>query len=101
MMQIYADVLNMPIRIADSLQGPALGAAMFGAVAAGAAAGGYDDIFEAARAIGKVKNVCYMPVPENAAIYDRLFREYRELHDYFGRGGNDIMKRLKQLKKEL
>ena len=101
MMQIYADVLNMPIRIAASSQGPALGSAMVGAVGAGAEAGGYDDIFEAARAIGKVQEKVYTPIPENAAIYDRLFREYRELHDYFGRGGNDVMKRLKQLKKGL
>ena len=98
-MQIYADVLNMPIKIADSAQGPALGAAMFGAVAAGAAAGGYDDIFQAARAIGKVKDTVYTPIAENAAVYDKLFAEYRILHDYFGRGGNDVMKRLKALKK--
>ena len=89
----------MPIKIADSAQGPALGAAMFGAVAAGATAGGYDDIFQAARAIGKVKDTVYTPIAENAVVYDKLFAEYRTLHDYFGRGGNDVMKRLKALKK--
>ena len=66
-----------------------------------AAAGGYDDIFEAARAIGKVKNVCYMPVPENAAIYDRLFGNIGNFMIISVGAENDIMKRLKQLKKEL
>ena len=97
-MQIYADVLRMPIRIAGSRQGPALGSAIFASKAAGAAAGGYDDVFEAARRMGRVKDTVYRPIPENAAVYDRLFAEYRTLHDYFGRGANDVMKRLKALR---
>lgn len=101
MMQIYADVLNMPVKIAGSLQGPALGSAIFASKAAGAAAGGYDDVFEAARAMGRVKDTVYYPVPENAAVYDQLFAEYRTLHDYFGRGANDVMKRLKSLKQSV
>ena len=100
MMQIYADVLNLPIKIAGSAQGPALGSAIFGSVAAGEAAGGYDDIFEAARAMGKTKNLIYTPKSENVAVYDKLFKEYQILHDYFGRGANDVMKRLKAIKKE-
>ena len=99
-MQIYADVLNMPIKIAGSAQGPALGSAIFASVAAGEAAGGYDDIFTAARAMGRTKNLVYTPDPESAAIYDKLFAEYVTLHDYFGRGANDVMKRLKAIKKE-
>ena len=98
-MQIYADVLNMPIKIAGSAQGPALGSAIFASVAAGEAAGGYDDIFTAARAMGRTKNLVYTPNPESAAIYDKLFAEYVKLHDYFGRGANDVMKRLKAIKK--
>ena len=98
-MQIYADVLNMPIKIAGSAQGPALGSAIFASVAAGEAAGGYDDIFAAARAMGRTKNLVYTPIPENAAVYDKLFAEYVTLHDYFGRGANDVMKRLKAIKK--
>lgn len=100
MMQIYADVLNMPVKIAGSEQGPALGSAIFASRAAGEAAGGYDDIFEATRSMGRVKNTVYTPNPENSKIYDSLFAEYRTLHDYFGRGENDVMKRLKQLKKQ-
>ena len=100
MMQIYADVLNMEIKIAGAAQGPALGSAIFAAVAAGKEKGGYDDVFTAARAMGKVKDLTYQPIPENAKVYDRLFAEYRTLHDYFGRGVNDAMKRLKEIKKQ-
>ncbi len=100
-MQIYADVLNMPVRIAASKQGPALGSAIFAAVAAGKTAGGYDDVFEAARDMGKVKDTVYRPIPENVAVYNKLYDEYHILHDFFGRGGNDVMKRLKALRKEV
>lgn len=97
-MQIYADVIGMPVKIAGSEQGPAFGSAIFASVAAGEKAGGYDSIFDAARAMGKIRDTVYAPIPENAAVYDRLFAEYRTLHDYFGRGANDVMKRLKKLK---
>ncbi len=99
MMQIYADVTGMEIKIAKSDQSPALGSAMFGAVAAGADKGGYDTIFEAAAAIGGVKDKTYKPNIENSMIYNRLYAEYETLHDYFGRGENDVMKRLKDIKK--
>ena len=62
--------------------------------------GGYDTIFEAAKAMGRVEERTYRPNPENAAAYDRLYREYKILHDHFGRGGNDVMKRLKKIKAE-
>lgn len=98
MMQIYADVTNKPIKISASNQTPALGAAMFGAVAAGKEKGGYDTIFDAARVMGKVKDEVYLPIPENVAAYQKLYAEYKKLHDYFGRGDNDVMKRLKKIK---
>lgn len=98
MMQIYADVTNKEIFIGTSDQTPALGAAMFGAVAAGSAQGGYDSIFDAAKLMGKVEEKSYRPIPENAAVYRKLFDEFVRLHDYFGRGENDVMKRLKALK---
>lgn len=96
-MQIYADVIKMPIKIAGSEQGGALGSAIFGAVAAGKQNGGYDDVYQAAETMGKVKDTVYYPNPENSAIYDKLFAEYKILHDYFGRGENNVMKRLKKL----
>ena len=100
-MQIYADVISMPVKIAGSEQGPALGSAIFASVAAGKEAGGYDSIFEAAGAMGKIKDRIYNPIPENADVYDKLFSEYRILHDYFGRGPNDVMKRLKDMKNKV
>lgn len=100
LMQIYADVTNREIKVADSKQTPAVGAAMFGAVAAGAAKGGYDSVVDAAKAMARVREETFKPIPENVAVYERLYAEYRTLHDYFGRGANDVMKRLKALKEE-
>ena len=97
-MQIYADVLGMPIHVAGSAQGPALGSAIFGAVAAGKEAGGYDDLYQAARAMGSREQTVYSPVSAHVAVYNELYREYERLHDWFGRGGSDTMKQLKRLK---
>ncbi|GHV27417.1 ribulokinase [Clostridia bacterium] len=100
MMQIYSDVLRLPIEIAGSTQGPALGSAIFGAVAAGKARGGYDSVFDASKVMGKLLGVSYAPNEDSAKVYDRLYDEYSILHDYFGRGANDAMKRLKKIKQE-
>lgn len=99
-MQVYSDVLKREIRIARSTQTPALGSAMFGAVAAGAAKGGYDTIQQAAEEMGGTLPTVYTPNAENSAVYEKLFNEYRKLHDYFGRGENNVMKRLKEIRKE-
>ncbi|HEY0828362.1 MAG TPA: ribulokinase [Bacilli bacterium] len=101
LMQIYADVTNREIIIADSKQTPALGAAMFGAVAAGAAEGGYDTLVEAAAKMARVRKDTFKPIPANVAVYEKLYQEYSKLHDYFGRGENDVMKRLKSIKEEI
>jgi L-ribulokinase len=100
LMQIYADVTNREIKIADSTQTPALGAAMFGAVAAGSANGGYDSIVDAALKMARVRKETYKPIPENVAVYEKLYQEYTLLHDYFGRGDNNVMKRLKHIKEQ-
>ncbi|KUN70456.1 ribulokinase [Streptomyces griseorubiginosus] len=97
LMQIYADVTRLPLGVIDSAQGPALGSAMHAAVAAGA----YPDIRAAARAMGKARPAVYLPDPERAAAYDRLFAEYRLLHDYFGRGTNEVMHRLRRIRAEV
>ncbi|MFG2576733.1 ribulokinase [Streptomyces sp. NPDC048481] len=94
LMQIYADVTRRPLGVIGSAQGPALGSAMHAAVAAGA----YDDIRDAAHAMGKVQRGVYQPDPERAAAYDALYAEYRLLHDYFGRGANEVMHRLRRLR---
>ena len=101
LMQIYADVVGREFKIAGTAQAGALGAAMHGAVAAGAAAGGYDTIQEAAAHMAHLKDETYKPIAAHKAVYDRLYAEYVTLHDYFGRGGNDVMKRLKALKVEM
>ncbi|WP_036715995.1 FGGY-family carbohydrate kinase, partial [Paenibacillus darwinianus] len=100
LMQIYADVTNREIKIAASRQTPALGAAMFAAVAAGSANGGYDSIVDAAKKMARVREETFKPIPANVAVYEKLYREYSKLHDYFGRGENDVMKRLKAIKEE-
>lgn len=100
MMQIYSDVTNREIRISGSPQAPALGSAMFAAVAAGRDKGGYDTIVDAAKVMARVKEEYYNPNAKNAAVYDKLYAEYKILHDYFGRGANDVMKRLKNIKAE-
>jgi L-ribulokinase len=100
LMQIYADVTGRAVKIGASPQTPALGSAMFGAVAAGKAAGGYDSIQEASASMARLREENYVPIPEHTAVYDRIFAEYVTLHDYFGRGTNDVMKRLKALKVE-
>lgn len=101
LMQIYADVTGREFKIADTDQAGALGSAMFGAVAAGSARGGYDSITEAARRMARLKDIVYKPNPEHRAVYDRLYADYVILYDYFGRGQNDVMKRLKALKAEV
>lgn len=101
MMQIYADVCGREIFIGKSDQSSALGAAMFGAVAAGKCRGGYDTIYEAASAMGHTEPCPYRPDPEREAVYERLYREYERLHDWFGRGGNQVMKRMRSLKREV
>lgn len=101
LMQIFSDVTNMEIKISESEQTPALGAAMYGAVAAGEENGGYSDIFKAAKSMSKLKDEVFKPISENVQIYEKLFKEYEKLHDYFGRGENDVMKVLKSIKKDI
>ncbi len=96
LMQIYADVTGREFRIIGSTQGPALGSAMHAAVAAGA----YADIQAAAQSMGKIKDEVFRPIPENMAVYDKLYAEYVTLHDYFGRGENDVMKRLRAIRNQ-
>jgi L-ribulokinase len=102
LMQIYADVTGKEVKVAAAKQTPAVGSAMFGAVAARSTAGGYDSIYAAARNMAHLReNEVYRPNPAAQAVYNRLFAEYLQLHDYFGRGTNDVMKRLKSLKAEV
>lgn len=101
LMQIYADVTGREFEVAASKQAPALGSAMFGAVAAGAAAGGYDTIVEASRAMAQPSVESYRPNPAHRDAYDRLYAEYVRLHDLFGRHGDEVMRSLKRIRREV
>ena len=94
LMQMYADILRCPVSLAGSAQAPALGSAIHAAVAAGA----YPDVPSAAHAMGSLIPAAYVPDEERAAAYDLLFAEYLTLHDHFGRGGNDVLHRLREIK---
>ncbi len=96
LMQLYSDVTRLPISTIDTDQGPALGSAIHAAVAAGL----YANVNQAADVMGRVNKHVYLPNEERSQQYDALYREYLELHDYFGRGANNVMKRLKQMKRE-
>jgi L-ribulokinase len=96
LMQVYADVLRMPVATCASEQAPALGSAIHAAVAAGA----YEDVRAAGAAMGRRGGRVYQPDPSAADAYDRLYAEYERLHDYFGRGGNDVMHRLHAIRRE-
>jgi len=101
LMQIYADVTGRKIKIAASSQTPALGSAMFGAVAAGKDKGGYDNIIEAAKNMAHLKKENFTPNEKNHRLYEKIYAEYEKLHNYFGRGENKVMKKLKKIKKEI
>lgn len=101
LMQIYADVLGRELAVTASSQTPALGAAMFGAVAAGAPGGGFDSIVDASRQMAHLRSDTFRPLAPHHAVYDRLYAGYRRLHDHFGRGGDDVMRMLRQLRREL
>ena len=98
LMQIYADVTGRTLRVAASAQTPALGSAMFAAVAAGSAAGGYATIQEAAEKMAHLREGSYEPIEANRRVYDVLYAEYVRLHDLFGRGGDPAMKTLKRVR---
>lgn len=98
LMQIYADVTNLEIKVAASKQIAALGSAMFAAVAAGEERSGYSSIIEVAEKMARVKDETFRPIQENVEIYNQLYQEYSRLYDYFGRGENNVMKRLNVIK---
>ena len=93
-MQIYADVTRMALHVGGSDQGPALGSAMHAAVAAGL----HPDIRAAAAAMGRLVRDAYVPDRRAADAYDQLYDRYVRLHDHFGRGGDDVMHALRDLR---
>jgi len=93
-MQIYADVTRCPLSVIGSGQAPALGSAIHAAVAAGA----YPDVPAAAAIMGRIERDVYRPDAARADVYDELYAEYVRLHDYFGRGANEVMYQLRAIR---
>jgi L-ribulokinase len=98
LMQIYSDVTGREMKVARSAQAGALGSAMFAAVAAGKARGGYDTIQDAAKKMAGLRKTVYRPHKQRHEQYADLYREYERLHDHFGRYENPVMKNLKAIR---
>ena len=106
LMQIYADVIGRPMKISRSDQTCALGAAIFGAIAAGTVESGFDSVADAQRALCRLRETVYQPNPANHARYTRLYGLYCQLHDAFGTDQwsgrlSHVMKELLNLRDEV
>jgi len=99
LMQIYADIIGLPLKVSVSEQTCALGAAIFGAAAAG-----QGTVLDIQSKVTRVKDKVYHPDPAAHSVYEEIYTLYRTLHDAFGTPqwqGNlsHIMKDLLALKK--
>ncbi|MCI6859537.1 MAG: ribulokinase [Eubacterium sp.] len=99
LMQIYADVCNKTVRICGTEQSGALGSAILGIIAAGEEVSGYQSAQDVIAAFGRLQDVKYVPDAKRVAAYEKLYQEYTTLFDYFGKGENDVMKRLMEGRK--
>lgn len=98
--QVYADILNRRITVCDTAQSGAMGAAILGVAAAPADVTGYHSLGEITEKLGKKGNQVYHPNPINREAYDKLYEEYNTLTEYFGKGMNNVMKRLNRMREE-
>lgn len=71
LMQIYSDIINREIRISSSEK------------------------------MSRLEDEVYVPIHENVKAYNELYKEYKTLHDYFGTGQNNVMKRLKKMRNDI
>jgi len=83
LMQVYADITGRPMKVSRSEQTPALGAAIFGAMAAGKEISGFSSLLDAQNAMTGTKDV-FEPIPSNHSVYKKLYVLYKQLHDAFG-----------------
>jgi len=100
LMQIYADVCGLPVTVRSSAEIPARGAALFGAVAAGKEAGGFNTIQEASSVLAPPIGRIYRPNAAATNVYDAAYEVYRELYDYFGRDNSQLLHRIKSIRTE-
>ena len=77
-MQTLANVLNMPIKVAESDQAPALGAAIYAAVAAGI----YDNVVEASKVMGSDFEAEYFPQANYVKTYVNFMKDYKKLGEF-------------------
>ncbi len=94
LMQLTADITGRTVRVSASRQAPALGSAMFGAVAAGASRGGYDTITDAAAHMAHLGPDIYRPAARESGAWDEGYAIYRDLHDSMA-AQESIMRRLR------
>ena len=80
-MQILADVIDMPVKVAESFQAVALGAAIFGAVASGY----YKDISTAQKNMASGFIKVYKPKKKNVEAYKKLYKLYQETGSCLGK----------------
>jgi L-ribulokinase len=96
LMQLSADITGRPVRVAESRQAPALGSAMFAAVAAGPDPGGYDSIVEASKRMARLGPDEYLPNESTGPVYDDLYSIYKDLHDTMAESTSE-MRRLRSV----
>ncbi|GLU43923.1 ribulokinase [Allomuricauda sp. NBRC 101325] len=77
-MQTLANVLNMPIKVAESDQAPALGAAIYAAVASGI----YENVIDASKVMGSDFEAEYFPQASQLEVYAKLLQEYKDLGSF-------------------
>ena len=84
LLQIYADVFNLPIRVSHSEYAPGIGASILGAVAATSSHGGYDTTEAAMKKMVIPSEEIIHPIAENRQTYTLLYTKYKQLYQYFG-----------------
>lgn len=77
-MQTLANVLNMPIKVAESDQAPALGAAIYAAVASGI----HENVIEASKVMGSGFEAEYFPQSSQVEVYAKLLEDYKQLGSF-------------------
>jgi L-ribulokinase len=95
-MQLSADITGRPVKVAASQQAPALGSAMFAAVAAGPELGGYETIVEASQRMARLGEDIYLPDEATKPTYDDVYSIYKDLHDTMA-GPSSAMRRLRSV----
>lgn len=98
LLQLTANIIGREVLVAPVQHASAVGAAIYGAVAAGSSAGGFADLRDAIRRMGGRERSVYRPRPAEQRLYESLYRDYLDLARHFGEGGTALMKRLRRLR---